>query len=190
MSFERRKSKLNPLPRQPDPRVQRLDLKQTSVRRIGEGFLNKCGSLTAVTFPKCLKHIGGGFLSHCGSLQSVDLHHTSLCTIGTFFAADCERLNSVLLPDTVTSRCDWFLHGCSVVQVTTHSSGAGCEVEECDINYERSQDKTTCTACARGSESPDGLLCKECTAANVDLYSSVTAAGCEDERCDINYQRS
>ena len=53
---------------------------------------------------------------------------TSLHTIGSCFAAHCVQLNTVLLPDTVTNTGDMFLHGCSKVQMSTHSSGAGCEV--------------------------------------------------------------
>ena len=128
-------------------------------------------------------------MSHCVSLQCVELHHTTLRTIGSCFAAHCEQLDTVSLPDTVTNKSDMFLLGCPVNGKVTVTA-AGCEVERCDINYERSQDKTACTVCDRAFESPDGLLCKECTAANVDLYSSVTAAGCEVERCDINYERS
>ena len=102
-------------------KLGRVDLRRTLLRRIGDGFLACCKSLTALTLPPSLTEVGDGFLGDCCRLQCVDVHHTALHTVGGFFASYCHCLTTVVLPDTVTEVGIGFLKGCTRVKVTSGS---------------------------------------------------------------------
>ena len=70
----------------------RIDLRRTSLRRIGSEFLHNCKSLTTVTLPPSLTEVGERFLWGCSSLPRVDMGQTALHTIGERFAYYCRSL--------------------------------------------------------------------------------------------------
>ena len=51
----------------------RVDLRRTSVLRIGSAFLACCRHLAEVTLPPSLTEVGGHFLMECRSLRRVDM---------------------------------------------------------------------------------------------------------------------
>ena len=110
----------------------RIDLRWTSLRKIGSNFLCGCESLTTVTLPPSLTEVGNCFLAYCDSLQRVDMGHTALHTVGELFAGYCFRLTTLVLPDTVTrARVGiYFLHGCNPVEVTRRSTAVQAAVSE------------------------------------------------------------
>ena len=101
--------------------LSQLDLRRTSLQRIGDRFLNRCQYLTAVALPLSLTEVRFGFLAGC-SLRYVDMRQTALHTVREFFAVRCLRLTTVYLPDTVTEVGRGFLSGCGHVEVISGSN--------------------------------------------------------------------
>ena len=100
----------------------RVDLRRTSLRRIGHYFLIGCRYLTAVTLPPSLTVVGNVFLGYCSTLQSVDMGHTALHTVGRGFAYNCPRLTTVVLLDSVTKVDALFLRRCDRAEVKSGST--------------------------------------------------------------------
>ena len=79
-----------------------VDLRLTSVKRIGRSCLVQCRSLTSVDLPESLTEIGDHFLSYCARLQTVSLQQTSLRRIPDASFRACDTLTSVALPRSLT----------------------------------------------------------------------------------------
>ena len=108
----------------------RMNLRRTSLRRIGFHFLSDCRSVTSVTLPPSLTAVREGFLMGCHNLHSVDMGHTALHTVGKSFAMSCYSLTTVVLPDTVTEVGKDFLKGCGRVEVTSGSTAVQAAAAE------------------------------------------------------------
>ena len=94
----------------------RVDLRRTSLRRMGRLSLTWNDNLTSVTFPPSLTEVGGEFLLRCNSLQCIDMGHTAVHTFGYGFAAHCPRLTTVTLPPSLTVVGGEFLSRCNSLQ--------------------------------------------------------------------------
>ena len=73
-----------------------------SVTSIGRGAFERCGSLTSVTIPNSVTSIGDGAFELCESLTSVTIGN-SVTRIGNSAFSECESLTSVTIPNSVTS---------------------------------------------------------------------------------------
>ena len=109
----------------------RVDLRRTSLRRIGSIFLFGCSSLSTVTFPPSLTVVADQFLFGCRRLQCLDLRHTAVRTVGEGFAYKCSSLTTVTFPPCLTEvGCD-FLRACESLQcldmghTAVHTVGRG-----------------------------------------------------------------
>ena len=60
----------------------RVDLRRTSLLRMGDCFLRGSQFLTSVTFPPSLTEVGCDFLQDCEKLHCVDMGHTALHGVG------------------------------------------------------------------------------------------------------------
>ena len=114
--------------------VGRVDLRRTSLRRIGRSFLNGCVDLTEVILPPSVTEVGPWFLGSCDRLQSVGMGHTALHTVGAYFAIHCHSLKTVVLPETVTEVGMMFLHLCGCVEMISDSAVVQAEAAAHEVD--------------------------------------------------------
>lgn len=94
-----------------------------SVTEIGYGAFHSCLRLTSVTFNSGATFIEGTFRS-CSSLQTVTFaSDVKLKTIGSNTFTDCSKLQSIALPQTVTSLGSQAFYGCTRLQSITIPEG-------------------------------------------------------------------
>ena len=113
-----------------EAQVRQLDLRHTSLQRIGNYCFFNCESLTSLELPECLTAVGDRFLSNCPKLERIDLRHTAIAEIGSGFVIGCafmqivgtdvpvtNALKSVQLPDCVTKVKDCFAASCPQLEM-------------------------------------------------------------------------
>ena len=127
----------------------RVDLRRTSLRRIGSHFLCGCDYLTTVNLPPSLTEVGHWYQAGCHRLQSVDMGHTALHAAGEWFASNCSRLTTVVLPDTVTKVGSRFLYGSGRVEVTSGSTAVQAAAAELNAADQQSDIPSLSTLLAR-----------------------------------------
>ena len=96
--------------------IAHLDLRRTSVQKVGSHFLFISRSLTSIQLPGTLRDVSNRFLAGCHRLKHVDLRHTSIQTAGSQFLAHCRNLSAVELPESLTEVYEGFLAGCDTLQ--------------------------------------------------------------------------
>ena len=100
-----------------ESQVRQLDLRHTSLQRVGDYFLNYCRNMVSVELPHCLTAIGTHFLNdECEKLERIDLRNTSIVEIPNAFACKAFSLKSIQLPDCVTEVGDHFALECSQLE--------------------------------------------------------------------------
>lgn len=90
-----------------------------SVTEIGYGAFYSCVRLTSVTFNSAATLIEGAF-RECSSLQTVTFaSDVKLKTIGSSTFSGCSKLQSITIPETVTSIGSQAFYGCTRLQSVT-----------------------------------------------------------------------
>ena len=91
--------------------ITEVDLRRTSVQKVGIDFLKGCYKLLSVKLPDSLTEVPSGFLQGCSELVHVDLKRTSVREVGSCFLFACDNITSVVLPDSLTAVSGWCLQG-------------------------------------------------------------------------------
>jgi uncharacterized repeat protein (TIGR02543 family) len=85
-----------------------------SVTSIGKAAFQACYLLSSVTLPSGVTEISDNMFNYCRSLTSVTMH--DITYIGSYAFADCTNLESITVPDTVTTLGEYAFAGDSLLK--------------------------------------------------------------------------
>lgn len=115
-----------------DKNLRRVVMEQASLID-GEkeyGAFYKCTSLTDVVFPETLKGIGFYAFAGCSQLRAVDLSSTQVEELGGRAFGECDLLEEVKLPGSVTKLYAGAFYNCQSLKSFLPGDGSTIEVED------------------------------------------------------------